>query len=566
LDILERMTGKIGRYEIVRELGRGAMGIVYEAIDPLIGRKVAIKTIRMDAVSEKENYEELSHRLYREAQAAGALSHTEILTIHDLGNQGAEAYIVMEYVDGSNVEQMLDSGAPQPFTALLSILKKTANALDYAHSKGIIHRDVKPSNIMICRDGAVKVMDFGIAKHTKSASLTHTGFVIGTPNYISPEQAQSHPLDGRADQFSLAIVAYRMLTGRLPFEAPSLTAILAKILWEEPEYESAGIQPPVLSVLKKALSKNPQQRYSTCSEFVRELEDVYLQKKAQKEIPAPTAPHAKVVNRTVVGTPQPAAIADPSQHKPLSEPEPNTSALSGSNIKAEAPVVAKVDESERRKESPRPLRNHQQIVYYKPRRRFRFVGRVLFLGIMIWLALAYFSPQDFKELAPSNKGPFSKIVTRLQNGTLALIASAKRMTRTVKNEYAAALSTRNDRSGKKTKSQADSEQANLETKDSQKNISTNPGQNTTGNIGFATGSIYWSGELDKNSILILGKEGASIGSMTGRLPGKPVKIEVTPKEISIKQMPEKANDWSTIMLSNGAQKYTSIQIHWQTSP
>ncbi len=561
---MKRIVEKIGRYEVLRELGRGAMGIVYEAIDPLIGRKVAIKTIRLDAGSEKENYEELSRRLYREAQAAGVLSHPEILTIHDLGNQGAEAYIVMEYVDGSNVEQMLDSGAPQPFAELLSILKKTAHALDYAHSKGIIHRDVKPSNIMICRNGAVKVMDFGIAKHTTSASLTHTGFVIGTPHYMSPEQAQGHPLDGRSDQFSLAIIAYRMLTGKLPFEAPTLTAILAKILWEEPDYESAGIQTPVLSVLKKALSKDPQQRYSTCAEFVREFEEAHAQKNALKKIPAPTTSPATVVNKTVVGTPNPDGAPSPSESKPLSEPEPIASALSGGQEKTETPVIAKADESARGKESQPPPRTRKQIVYYRPRRRFKFVGRILFLGIVTWLALAYFNPRGFKDLTPSNKGQFAKIATRLKSGSVALVASAKRMTQIAKNKYAAALSTRTDGSGKETKSHSGSEQANLKIKDSQKTLSANSDQNEAEDAGFATGSIHWSGELEKNSILMLAKDGASIGHMTGQLPGRPVQITVTPQELTIKQMPEKANDWSTLILYSGMQKYTSIQIHWQT--
>jgi len=555
---------KIGRYKILRELGRGAMGVVYEAVDPLIGRKVAIKTIRLDAATDNENYEQLSNRLYREAQAAGILSHPEILTIHDLGNQGAEAYIVMEYVDGHNVEQMLDSGMQQSFGTLLSILKKTANALDYAHSKGIIHRDVKPSNVMICRNGAVKVMDFGIAKLSASASLTQAGFVIGTPNYMSPEQAQGHPLDGRSDQFSLAVVAYRMLTGKLPFEAPTLTAILAKILWEEPDYASAGFQTPVLSVFKKALSKDPQQRYPTCEEFVRKLEEAYVQQKAQKRMPGPAAPPAKVVKKTIVGTPESAGGPHPSDDQPLLGDKPGAAAPSGSPKKAEASVVQKANESARGEESQPPPVIRQQIVYYKPRRRFRFAGRVLFLGIVVWLALAYFNPQDFKELAPSNNGQFSKIVARLKSGTIALVASAKRMTKMTANKYAAAPSTRTDGSGKETKSRLDSGQDNSGREDSQKPISTNPEQNEAGKIGFANGSIHWSGELDKNSILVLAEEGSSIGSMTGRLPGTPVQIEVEPKELSIRQMPGKANDWSTIMLYSGNRKYTSITIHWQT--
>ncbi len=182
---------KIGRYEILAELGRGAMGIVYSAMDPLIGRRVAIKTIRLDSADAAENREELTRRLFREAQSAGVLSHPGIVTIHDVGEQGNEAYIVMEYVDGRNLEDVLASGVPQHSGTLLSILRQSAAALDYAHGKGIIHRDIKPSNIMLCHDGVVKIADFGVAKPAASTSMT-------TQAWFSAPQATCLPSRRRA--------------------------------------------------------------------------------------------------------------------------------------------------------------------------------------------------------------------------------------------------------------------------------------------------------------------------------------------------------------------------------
>ena len=175
--------------------------------------------------------------------------------------QGNEAYIVMEYVDGRNLEDVLASGVPQRSGTLLSILRQCASALDYAHGKGIIHRDIKPANIMLCHDGVAKIADFGVAKLAASASMTQAGLVLGTPSYMSPEQAQGQTLDGSSDQFSLAVVAYRMLTRDLPFQGSTLTAILTKILLEEPQYDSSGLHPYLQIVFKRALAKNPQSRF-----------------------------------------------------------------------------------------------------------------------------------------------------------------------------------------------------------------------------------------------------------------------------------------------------------------
>ena len=258
---------KIGRYEIVTELGRGAMGVVYSAMDPLIGRRVAIKTIRLDTMEAAENREELTRRLFREAQSAGVLSHPGIITIHDVGEQGNEAYIVMEYVDGRNLEDVLASGVPQHSGTLLSILRQSATALDYAHGKGIIHRDIKPANIMLCHDGVAKIADFGVAKLAASASMTQAGLVLGTPSYMSPEQAQGQAVDGRSDQFSLAVVAYRMLTGELPFQGATLTAILTKILLEEPQYDSSGLHPYLQIIFQESPRKKPAIPFSELHGF-----------------------------------------------------------------------------------------------------------------------------------------------------------------------------------------------------------------------------------------------------------------------------------------------------------
>src|ERR1700744_948609 len=204
---------RIGRYKIVRELGRGAMGVGYHAIDPNLGRPVAIKTINLGAVLNPEEQERMRERLFREARSAGILSHPGIVTIYDVEEQGEVAYIAMEYVDGPTLDQVLSQPEPLAPDRLFNILSQTAVALDYAHGKGIVHRDVKPANIMIAADGTAKITDFGIAKITASEQFTMTGSIGGTPHYMSPEQVQGQTVDGRTDQSSLAVIAFEMLTG-----------------------------------------------------------------------------------------------------------------------------------------------------------------------------------------------------------------------------------------------------------------------------------------------------------------------------------------------------------------
>ena len=266
---------RIGRYKIVRELGRGAMGVVYHAIDPNIGRPVAIKTIQLGAVRNADEQQRLRERLFREARSAGILSHPGIVTIYDVEQQDDLAYIAMEYVDGPTLDHLLSGPQPLAPEQMFSILAQTGTALDYAHQKGIVHRDIKPANIMIAADGTAKIADFGIAKITASEQFTMTGSIVGTPHYMSPEQVQGQAVDGRSDQFSLAVIAYEMLTGEKPYTGEHLTTVVYKIVAEEPASPhrlNSTLSAAIENVLRQGLAKKPEQRFRNCSEFVDALE------------------------------------------------------------------------------------------------------------------------------------------------------------------------------------------------------------------------------------------------------------------------------------------------------
>jgi serine/threonine protein kinase len=263
---------KIGRYQVLEEIGRGAMGVVYRAQDPAIGRVIAIKTIRLSDLTDASERERLHERLFREAQSAGILSHPNIVTIYDIAEENGLAFIFMELVNGPALEKLLSDHAPDSET-VLAILKQTASALDYAHKKGIVHRDIKPANIMIHDDGQAKITDFGVAKIV-SQQMTQAGTMMGTPSYMSPEQVQGHAVDGRADQFSLAVIAYEILTGEKPFVGEYLPTLLYKIVREDPvapQRINRSLGPPVETVIRKALAKAPEDRYATCTEFIKAL-------------------------------------------------------------------------------------------------------------------------------------------------------------------------------------------------------------------------------------------------------------------------------------------------------
>jgi serine/threonine protein kinase len=267
---------KLGRYEVVSELGKGAMGIVYLAKDPVIGRMVAIKTIRASQGSDDdEDTQEFRERFVREAQTAGILSHPNIVTIHDIGEdpETQVSFIAMEYIEGKNLKQILGEKTKFPAEQVSEIVAEVAEALDYAHRKGIIHRDVKPANIIITTDGKVKITDFGIAK-IASSNLTTTGQFLGTPNYMSPEQVSGSPVDGRTDLFSLGVVLYELLTSKKPFQGDNLTAISYKIVHEDftpPADVAPDVPVEFNDVVARAMAKDPWNRYQRGKDMALEL-------------------------------------------------------------------------------------------------------------------------------------------------------------------------------------------------------------------------------------------------------------------------------------------------------
>src|SRR6478672_6467431 len=250
------------------------MGVVYRAQDPAIGRTIAIKTIRLSDLTEPGERERLRERLFREAQSAGILSHPNIVTIYDIQEESGLAYIFMEFVNGPALEKLLSGDKLPDKDTLLGVLRQTGSALDYAHKKGIVHRDIKPANIMIHDDGSAKITDFGVAK-ILSQQMTQSGTMMGTPSYMSPEQVQGGDVDGRSDQFALAVIAYEMLTGERPFVADYLPSLLYKICRDDPvppQRLNLTLSPEVDVVFRRALAKEAAQRYPSCAEFVDELE------------------------------------------------------------------------------------------------------------------------------------------------------------------------------------------------------------------------------------------------------------------------------------------------------
>jgi len=283
---------KLGRYEVLNELGKGAMGIVYLAKDPVIGRMVAIKTIRLGTVSDDDSESsEFRERFIREAQTAGILSHNNIVTIHDIGEdaESQTSFIAMEYIEGKNLKTLMAEKTRFPYDQVADMIAQVAEAIDYAHRKGIIHRDVKPANIIITADGKVKITDFGIAK-IASSNLTTTGQFLGTPNYMSPEQVSGAPVDGRSDIFSLGVVLYELLTKRKPFQGENLTAISYKIVHEEftpPATLSSDVPPEFNSIVARAMAKDPWNRYQRGKDFalaLHQLRAVLEEQKALQEL------------------------------------------------------------------------------------------------------------------------------------------------------------------------------------------------------------------------------------------------------------------------------------------
>ncbi len=264
---------QLGRYEVLKELGKGAMGIVYLGKDPKINREVAIKTLRFEDEFDAEDQKAMKERFFREAESAGRLVHPNIVTIYDAGDDGDISYIAMELLAGTDLKDFSTKGKLLPTGEVMETLAKVADALDYAHSQGVVHRDIKPANIMRLNDGRIKVADFGIARIT-SQSKTATGTVMGTPSYMAPEQLAGKKVDGRADLFSLGVTLYELLTGEKPFTGESVATLMFRIANEpHPQISTAraDLPPGVQAIIDKALQKDPDQRYQRGAEFARDL-------------------------------------------------------------------------------------------------------------------------------------------------------------------------------------------------------------------------------------------------------------------------------------------------------
>ncbi len=567
---------RIGRYQVVRELGSGAMGVVYAATDPLIGRTVAIKTIHLQGPSLSGQTDSLRLRLRREAQSAGVLSHPGIVTIHDIFEEGEDAFIVMEYVDGTTMEEILASKVPQHTGLLIKVLRKTAEALDYAHAKGIVHRDIKPSNLMLCRDGSVKITDFGVAKVSDSPSLTQTGLVMGTPNYMSPEQARGNEVDGRSDQFSLAVVAYRMLAGALPFDGPTLTAVLTQILLEEPRFSATGLAPSVQAVLKRALAKQAEERYDSCSDFALALEQAFFAPHSSTDSDTETeVPSAAVTRQPVPLASSPATAPMPSLSSPSQEimasvppagvtPPPQT----GPGI----PIGLDLgeDEGARATEGVGPrvtgtarLRGKRALMMYAA---IALLALVSIVGYLLWPSgtneNAGFSSQAVgPEADPQLNLAAPPPVGQTAAGTaVAQPPDTPDTTAAVKSpprnpSRTASKPVRSTRAPAPAQEQTSLPPAAAapETEPPPKPPATEP----------ASGVVSWTGRMPRNSLLVIDGSKASFGTLTGALPGVPVEIQVDPPDLVVRERPREQNGWKLLMLYSPTRTVSSITIRWR---
>lgn len=285
----------LGRYEVIKPLGKGAMGVVYLGKDPRINRTTAIKTFRFEDDFDPDQIEELKAKFFREAESAGTLSHPNIVTIYDAGDEQDLAYIAMEFLEGEDLEKYTRKGNLLPMIRVVDYAADIADGLDYAHQRGVVHRDIKPANIMLLKSGVVKITDFGIARIT-ATSQTQTGIVKGTPYYMSPEQISGLKVDGRSDIFSLGVMVFQLLTGKVPFRGDNPAALMHQIM-NVPHPNPKSINPkiitPLVSIIDKALEKDRDKRFQKASQMrdllreIRRMANAVIAKKRSRERPNP---------------------------------------------------------------------------------------------------------------------------------------------------------------------------------------------------------------------------------------------------------------------------------------
>ncbi|MGE0452314.1 MAG: protein kinase [Vicinamibacteria bacterium] len=259
-----------GRYEILDKLGEGAMGVVYRARDAALGRVVALKMLSTEVGADREQRQ----RFLREAEAVGRLNHPNIVQVFDLGEREGHLYMAMELLEGEDLRALIDRQAELPLLERVSILESICQGLGYAHSKGVVHRDVKPANILVTREGRVKILDFGLARVAERQTITRRGVILGTPDYMSPEQAMGKSVDPRSDMFSAGGVFFEFLTGQKPFKGKTLHSVLYQIISEEPEpllTLNPDVPARLAAVVHRMLRKPPEKRYSCMEDVERDL-------------------------------------------------------------------------------------------------------------------------------------------------------------------------------------------------------------------------------------------------------------------------------------------------------
>src|SRR4051812_27408542 len=305
------MISTLGRYKVVSEIGQGAMGVVYKAVDPIIDRTVAIKTINLNL--SKSELEEYEARFQQEIKAAGRLNHPNIVTIYDVGKTDQVAYMAMEFLEGAELKDMIASGNLPSVDQVVEIISQVADGLWFAHQQDIVHRDVKPSNIMVMKGGIAKITDFGIARLPNSAVKTMTGLILGSPRYMSPEQVIGKTIDARSDIFSLGVVLYESLTGVAPFDGDNVNAIMYSTVNTTPPPPSSHNRnvPAMLDLIAaKAMAKLLEDRYQSIKEFGDDLREVRRQLDAGRPAGALKASSSPPTSRP---TPSPASIL-PERH------------------------------------------------------------------------------------------------------------------------------------------------------------------------------------------------------------------------------------------------------------
>jgi serine/threonine-protein kinase len=264
----------LGRYRIEGELGRGAMGVVYRAVDPLLERPVAVKTVNLSEAGDEAA--EFHARFQQEAKAAARLAHPNVITVYDVGRQGQVAFMAMELLEGRDLREIMADRPRLPVAEAIAIAAQVADGLAYAHERGVVHRDIKPANIMVLGGGLAKIMDFGIARLRVSDVRTRTGVLLGSPKYMSPEQVLGQGADGRSDLFSLGVVLYEMLTGAAPFSGDSVSNLMYQIATAStpaPSRTNTEVPPMLDLVVAKALAKKPEERYQSGTQFAADLRE-----------------------------------------------------------------------------------------------------------------------------------------------------------------------------------------------------------------------------------------------------------------------------------------------------